>query len=109
MAGAVSTVQTALNCPVHLCAELQKYLLAQGLRSSEKGVRPHRDPCRQVRDRSREVEVDHLHVHLPRVPKTPAGIRTTDPEQETARWHGERAELLVQVGVVAATGLAKPR
>jgi UPF0042 nucleotide-binding protein len=33
-------------------------------------------------DRGREVEVEHLHVHLPRVLKTPAGAHT---EQETTR------------------------
>ncbi|MFJ9683532.1 hypothetical protein ACIRP2_36645 [Streptomyces sp. NPDC101194] len=36
--------------------------------------------ARALRDRGREVEVEHLHAHLPRVLKTPA-----HPEQETAR------------------------
>ncbi|MCF3143677.1 RapZ C-terminal domain-containing protein [Streptomyces platensis] len=37
--------------------------------------------ARVLRDCGREVEVEHLHVHLPRVLKTPAG---PDTEQETA-------------------------
>ncbi|MGC4986653.1 RapZ C-terminal domain-containing protein [Streptomyces sp. DT193] len=37
-----------------------------------------------LRDCGREVEVEHLHVHLPRVLKTPAN-GTANPEQETAR------------------------
>ncbi|MFB6483711.1 hypothetical protein ACFCXF_26975 [Streptomyces virginiae] len=36
---------------------------------------------RELRARGREVVVDHLHVHLPRVLKTP----TAHPKQETAR------------------------
>lgn len=40
--------------------------------------------ARALRDRGREVEVEHLHVHLPRVLKTPAN-GTANPEQETAR------------------------
>ncbi|WP_329316618.1 hypothetical protein OG723_40750 (plasmid) [Streptomyces sp. NBC_01278] len=38
-----------------------------------------------LRDRGREVVVEHLHVHLPRVLKTPAGTRIANHEQETAR------------------------
>ncbi|MEV0492304.1 hypothetical protein [Streptomyces atratus] len=41
--------------------------------------------AREVRDSGREVEVEHLHVHLPRVLKTSASTRTANPEQETAR------------------------
>ncbi|WJY43206.1 hypothetical protein QT196_38760 (plasmid) [Streptomyces sp. P9-2B-2] len=37
--------------------------------------------ARALRDCGREVEVEHLHVHLPRVLKTPAG---PDTKQETA-------------------------
>ncbi|MFF1779817.1 hypothetical protein [Streptomyces virginiae] len=36
---------------------------------------------RELRARGREVVVDHLHVHLPGVLKTP----TAHPKQETAR------------------------
>ncbi|MGW1615156.1 RapZ C-terminal domain-containing protein [Streptomyces sp. NPDC002285] len=36
--------------------------------------------ARALRDRGREVAIEHLHVHLPRVLKTPA-----NPERETAR------------------------
>ncbi|MFI9646306.1 hypothetical protein ACIHAA_08440 [Streptomyces sp. NPDC052040] len=36
--------------------------------------------ARTLRDRSREVVVEHLHVHLPRVLKTPLGPRTAIPE-----------------------------
>ncbi|MFE1265739.1 hypothetical protein ACFW5X_35230 [Streptomyces albogriseolus] len=38
--------------------------------------------ARELRARGRELVVEHLHVHLPRVLKTPAGART---EQGTAR------------------------
>ncbi|MEW2291040.1 hypothetical protein [Streptomyces sp. NPDC047841] len=41
--------------------------------------------AREVGDRGREVVVEHLHVHLPRVLKTLVGARTADPEQETVR------------------------
>ncbi|MFJ7200900.1 MULTISPECIES: hypothetical protein [unclassified Streptomyces] len=41
--------------------------------------------ARALRDRGREVEVEHLHAHLPRVLKTPASTRPANPEQETAR------------------------
>lgn len=41
--------------------------------------------ARALRDRGREVVVEHLHVHLPRVLKTPAGTRTANTEQEAAR------------------------
>ncbi|MGW6939984.1 RapZ C-terminal domain-containing protein [Streptomyces xanthophaeus] len=41
--------------------------------------------ARAFRGRGREVVVEHLHVHLPRVLKTPTGRRTATPEQETAR------------------------
>ncbi len=41
--------------------------------------------ARALRDRGREVVVEHLHVHLPRVLKTPVGPRTANPEQETSR------------------------
>ncbi|MGW2952801.1 RapZ C-terminal domain-containing protein [Streptomyces eurythermus] len=40
---------------------------------------------RELRARGREVVVEHLHVHLPRVLKTPTGPRTANTEQETAR------------------------
>ncbi|MDX3605934.1 recombinase family protein [Streptomyces globisporus] len=39
----------------------------------------------QQRDRGREVVVEHLHVHLPRVLKTPTSPHTAHAEQETAR------------------------
>ncbi|WP_267889974.1 hypothetical protein [Streptomyces sp. NRRL WC-3618] len=39
-----------------------------------------------LRDRGRQVEVEHLHVHLPRVLKTPAnGIAHSSPAQEATR------------------------
>lgn len=41
--------------------------------------------ARALRDRGREVEVEHLYVHLPRVLKAPASPRTANPEKETAR------------------------
>ncbi|MFH9090472.1 hypothetical protein [Streptomyces sp. NPDC017673] len=41
--------------------------------------------ARALRDRGREVVVEHLHVHLPRVLKTPAGARTANTQQETSR------------------------
>ncbi|MDJ1645184.1 RapZ C-terminal domain-containing protein [Streptomyces pakalii] len=41
--------------------------------------------ARELRDRGREVVVEHLHVHLPRVLKAPAGTRPATPEKETAR------------------------
>ncbi|MGY3243614.1 RNase adaptor protein for sRNA GlmZ degradation [Streptomyces sp. TE4109] len=41
--------------------------------------------ARALHDRGREVEVEHLHAHLPRVLKTPAGPRPANPEQETAQ------------------------
>ncbi|MFJ4320640.1 hypothetical protein ACIP46_35960 [Streptomyces lavendulae] len=41
--------------------------------------------ARELRARGREVVVDHRHVHLPRVLKTPTGTPTAQPEQETAR------------------------
>ncbi|WP_107102821.1 RNase adapter RapZ [Streptomyces torulosus] len=41
--------------------------------------------ARELRSRGHEVVVEHLHVHLPRVLKTPAGPRTANTEQETAR------------------------
>ncbi|WP_310727905.1 hypothetical protein [Streptomyces sp. N2A] len=39
----------------------------------------------ELRARGREFVVEHLHVHLPRVFKTPAGARTANTEQETGR------------------------
>lgn len=46
-----------------------------------------RDYAEALGDRGREVEVEHLHIHLPRVLKTPADPRTANTEQEgrTAR------------------------
>ncbi|WP_399186998.1 hypothetical protein [Streptomyces sp. WAC 04229] len=41
--------------------------------------------ARELRDRGREVVVEHLHVRQPRVLKTPACPRTANTEQETAR------------------------
>ncbi|MFF4787823.1 hypothetical protein ACFY3E_41725 [Streptomyces griseorubiginosus] len=42
--------------------------------------------ARALRDRGRQVEVEHLHVHLPRVLKTPAtNPAHTTPEQEPTR------------------------
>lgn len=41
--------------------------------------------ARELRDRGREVVVEHLHVHLPRVLKTPAGPRPANPDKETTR------------------------
>ncbi|QDN64315.1 hypothetical protein FNV66_00385 (plasmid) [Streptomyces sp. S1D4-14] len=42
--------------------------------------------ARALRDRGREVEVEHLHVHLPRVLKTPAnGTAHPSPTQEATR------------------------
>lgn len=41
--------------------------------------------ARELRDRGREVEVEHLHVHLPRVLKTSNITRTASPEQEATR------------------------
>jgi UPF0042 nucleotide-binding protein len=42
--------------------------------------------ARALRDRGRQVEVEHLHVHLPRVLKTPAASPAhTNPEQEPTR------------------------
>ncbi|MEU9072053.1 RNase adapter RapZ [Streptomyces sp. NPDC048306] len=41
--------------------------------------------ARELRDRGREVVVEHLHVHLPRVLKTPASPRIANTEQESAR------------------------
>ncbi|CAM5662092.1 MULTISPECIES: hypothetical protein [Streptomyces] len=40
---------------------------------------------RALRDRGREVVVEHLHVHLPRVLKAPAGARTANTQQEISR------------------------
>ena len=41
---------------------------------------------RTLRDRGRQVEVEHLHVHLPRVLKTPAnGTAHPSPTQEATR------------------------
>ncbi|WP_435809170.1 RapZ C-terminal domain-containing protein [Streptomyces griseus] len=40
--------------------------------------------ARELRDRGRQVEIEHLHAHLPRVLKTPTDSRTSHPEQETA-------------------------
>ncbi|MFF1561015.1 hypothetical protein [Streptomyces sp. NPDC058279] len=49
----------------------------------ERGAQPcpagRRAAAQAVRYRGREVEVEQLHVHLPRVLKTPAGIRTAHP------------------------------
>ncbi|MGC5401724.1 RapZ C-terminal domain-containing protein [Streptomyces sp. DT20] len=39
----------------------------------------------ELRDRGRQVEIEHLHAHLPRVLKAPASTRTAHPEQETTR------------------------
>ena len=41
--------------------------------------------ARELRDRGREVEVEHLHIHLPRVLKTSGSTRTANPEQEAPR------------------------
>ncbi|MEU6353179.1 RNase adapter RapZ [Streptomyces sp. NPDC047072] len=42
--------------------------------------------ARALRDRGRQVEVEHLHVHLPRVLKTPpTSPAHTTPEQEPTR------------------------
>lgn len=41
--------------------------------------------ARALRDRGREVEIEHLHAHLPRVLKTPASPSNANTEQETAR------------------------
>lgn len=38
-----------------------------------------------LRDRGREVVIEHLHVHLPRVLTTPASPPTANLTQETAR------------------------
>ncbi|WP_449341413.1 hypothetical protein [Streptomyces canarius] len=40
--------------------------------------------ARALQDR-RQVVVEHLHVHLPRVLKAPAGARTANTQQETSR------------------------
>ncbi|MEU3620073.1 RNase adapter RapZ [Streptomyces sp. NPDC006872] len=40
--------------------------------------------ARALRDRGRQVEVEHLHVHLPRVLKTPTAS-PANPEQEPTR------------------------
>ncbi|MFD4973455.1 hypothetical protein [Streptomyces sp. NPDC058424] len=42
-------------------------------------------PRTQASSRGREVEVEHLHVHLPRVFKASGSTRTANPEQEAAR------------------------
>ncbi|MFF3488714.1 hypothetical protein ACFYXC_36405 [Streptomyces sp. NPDC002701] len=39
----------------------------------------------ELRGHGREVEVEHLHAHLPRVLKTPVGTRPAHPEQEPTR------------------------
>ncbi|MFJ9675291.1 hypothetical protein ACIRP5_31425 [Streptomyces sp. NPDC101221] len=41
--------------------------------------------ARELRDRGREVVVEHLHVRQPRVLKTSASPPTANTEQETAR------------------------
>ncbi|WP_328983290.1 hypothetical protein OG258_42565 [Streptomyces mirabilis] len=42
--------------------------------------------ARALRGRGRQVEVEHLHVHLPRVLKTPAdGTAHPSPTQEATR------------------------
>ncbi|PVC81567.1 hypothetical protein DBP12_36765 [Streptomyces sp. CS014] len=41
--------------------------------------------ARELRDRGREVVVEHLHVRLPRVLKSPASPRPANPNKETAR------------------------
>jgi len=41
--------------------------------------------ARALRDRGREVEVEHLHVHLPRVLTTTDHTHAATTEQETAR------------------------
>lgn len=42
--------------------------------------------ARALRDRGREVEVEHLHAHLPRVLKKPAnGTAHPNPTQEATR------------------------
>lgn len=41
--------------------------------------------ARALRDRGREVEVEHLHVHLPRVLKAPTGPRTANLHPDTDR------------------------
>lgn len=39
----------------------------------------------ELRARGRQVDVEHLHVHLPRVLKTPTGAPATTPEKEATR------------------------
>ncbi|MFZ3492315.1 hypothetical protein ACODT5_03580 [Streptomyces sp. 5.8] len=41
--------------------------------------------ARELRARGRQVHVEHLHVHLPRVLKMSAGTHLNLPEQETSR------------------------
>ncbi|MER6075352.1 hypothetical protein ABT187_42570 [Streptomyces sp. NPDC001817] len=41
--------------------------------------------ARELRSRGREVEVEHLHVHLPRVLTTADRTRTANAEQEIPR------------------------
>lgn len=40
--------------------------------------------ARALRERGRQIEVEHLHVHLPRVLETPAN-GTAHPTQEATR------------------------
>ncbi|GGR45734.1 hypothetical protein [Streptomyces netropsis] len=41
--------------------------------------------ARALRDRGRQVEVEHLHIHLPRVLKTPDNRAHPTPQQEASR------------------------
>jgi len=41
--------------------------------------------ARELRQRGREVEVEHLHVHLPCVLETSGSTRTASPDQESPR------------------------
>ena len=41
--------------------------------------------ARELRERGRQVEVEHLHAHLPRVLKTPTAAPATPSEKEITR------------------------
>lgn len=79
-AGLTTAKLAAASTPQPACAlNLDRFLVRKGACGLTEIL------ARELRDRGRQVEIEHLHTHLPRVLKAPADTRTTHPEQETTR------------------------